>query len=124
MKESARATTITKRILDLRVNFTVGELITSVPAFEKQLKKATSENEANQFCVNILSLAETLEAANPYFWYSIRSTKVKTRLENDSKVTALLDTGAEINIMTKKLIGRSQFSNETRPQARIGLSYW
>ena len=32
------------------------------------------------------------------------SPKAKIRLENSSKVTALLDTGAKINIMTRKLM--------------------
>ena len=46
LKESVGATTITKRILDLDVNLTVGKLLASAPAVEKQLTKATSEDEA------------------------------------------------------------------------------
>ncbi len=49
MKESVGATTITKRIQDLGVNLTVSELSASAPAFQKQLTKAISEDEAVQF---------------------------------------------------------------------------
>lgn len=35
LKESVRATTITKRILDLRINLIVGDLLASVSAVEK-----------------------------------------------------------------------------------------
>ncbi len=47
---------------------------------------------------------EALEATTSSSWYPIRSSKAKVCLKNDSKVTALLDTGAEINLMTKKLM--------------------
>ncbi len=57
LKESVGATTITKRILDLGVNVTVGELLTSALTVEKQLTKVISEDEAVQFYVNSLSSA-------------------------------------------------------------------
>ncbi len=104
MKESVRATTITKRILDLEVNLTVGELLASALAVEKQLTKVISEDEAVQFRVNTFDSAEALEATSLYFWYSMGSSKEKFRLEKGSKVTAILDTGAEINVMTRELI--------------------
>ena len=40
------ATTITKRILDLGVNLTVGELLVSALAIEKQLTKAITKDES------------------------------------------------------------------------------
>lgn len=46
LKESVGATTITKRILDLRVNLTVGKLLASALAVEKQLTKAIIEDKA------------------------------------------------------------------------------
>lgn len=49
LKESARATTIIKQILDFGISFIVGELLASVPAVEKQLTKAISKDEAIQF---------------------------------------------------------------------------
>lgn len=45
-KESVGATIITKQILDLGVNLTVGELLASAPAVEKQLNKAIFEDDA------------------------------------------------------------------------------
>lgn len=67
LKEFVGATTITKRILDLGVNFTIGELQASVLGVEKQLTKAISENEAVRFRVNTLSSTEVLAAATIYF---------------------------------------------------------
>lgn len=74
LKESGGTTTIIKRILDLGVNFTIGELFASATAVEKQLTKAISEDEAVQFRVNALSSTEALEAANPYstLWDHLR----------------------------------------------------
>ena len=46
LKESVGATMITKRILDLGVNLTMGESLASAPAIEKQLTKAITEDEA------------------------------------------------------------------------------
>ena len=37
---------ITKRILDLGVNLTVGKLLASAPAVEKQLTKAITKDKA------------------------------------------------------------------------------
>lgn len=51
-----------------------------------------------------MSSAEALEAANPYFWYLMESSGAKVRLEDGSKVISLLDTGAEINVMTRELM--------------------
>ena len=45
LKEVVGATTITKRILDLRVNLTVSELFALAPAVKKQLTKAISKDE-------------------------------------------------------------------------------
>ena len=55
LKESVGATTITKCILHLRVNLTIGKLLASAPVIEKQLIKAISEDETVQFQVHALS---------------------------------------------------------------------
>ena len=119
MKESVGVTTITKRILDLRVNFTVGELLASAPAVEKQPTKAISEDEAVQFRVNTLSSAEDLETTSPYSWYSMGSLKAKFRLEDSSKVTALLDTGAEMNVMTRELMEDANLAMRRGPKLEL-----
>lgn len=45
LKKFVGATTISKHILDLEVNVTVGKLLTSAPAIKKQLIKAFFEDE-------------------------------------------------------------------------------
>ncbi len=64
LKESISAITIAKRILDLGVNLTVGELLASAPAIKKQLTKAITEDETVQFRVNTLesSIVDTRKA--------------------------------------------------------------
>ena len=49
LKESVGATTIIKQILDLGISFTVGELLASAPAVEKQLTKVIFKDKAIQF---------------------------------------------------------------------------
>lgn len=45
LKKSVGAMTIIKRILDLRVNLTIGQLLASAPAVEKQLTKTITKDE-------------------------------------------------------------------------------
>ena len=56
LKKLVGATIITKCILDLGVSLTVGELLASAPAVEKQLTKAISEDEAVQFSVSLVDI--------------------------------------------------------------------
>ena len=118
LKESVGATTITKRILDLGVNLTVGELLASAPAVEKQLTKAITEDEAVQFRVNTLE-SSTVNARNSHSWYSMGSPKAKVRLEDGSKVTALLDTGAEINVMTREVMEDAGLAMRRGPKLEL-----
>lgn len=52
LRKSVQATTITKHIFNLGLNFTVSKLLASAPAIEKQLTKAISKDETVQFQVN------------------------------------------------------------------------
>ena len=81
----------------------VGELLASAPAVEKQLTKAIFEDEAVQFQVNNLE-SNAVDAKKPHSGYSIGSPKAKMRLEDGSKITASLDTGADIKIITREVI--------------------
>ena len=92
------------------VSLTVGELLVSAPAVKKQLTKAISEDKPIQFQVSTFNSNKALEAISSSSWYPIRSSKIKVCLEDGSKVTALLDTGAEINVMTKKLMEDSNLA--------------
>ena len=103
LKESVGATTITKHILDLGVNLTIGKLLASAPTVEKQLTKAITKDEAVQFRVKTLE-SSIVNARNSHSWYSMGSPKAKVRLEDGCKIIALLDTGAEINIMTREVM--------------------
>ena len=118
LKESVGATTITKRILDLGVNLTVGELLASAPAVEKQLTKAITEDEAVQFRVNTLE-SSSVDARNSHSWYSMGSPKARVRLEDGSKVTALLDTGAEINVMTREVMEDAGLAMRRGPKLEL-----
>ena len=56
-----------------------------------------------QFRVNTLE-SSSVNARNSHSWYSMGSPKAKVRLEDGSKVTAFLDTGAEINVITREVM--------------------
>ncbi len=118
LKESVSATTITKRILDLGVNLTVGELLASAPAVEKQLTKAIIEDEAIQFRVNTLE-SSTVDARKTPSWYSIGFPKAKVRLEDSSKIIALLDTGAKIIVMTREVMEDAGLAMRRGPKLEL-----
>lgn len=98
------ATTITKHILDFSVYLTVGKLLASSLAIEKQLTKAILKDNVIQFYVNTLKSSQGLQARKLCFRYSMWSLKAKVRLKDRSKFIALLNTCAKINIMTKEII--------------------
>ena len=100
--ESVGATTITKRILDLEVNLTIGELLTSTPAVEKQLTKAIIKDEAVQFRVSYIEVDKLIHIQNS--WNSMGSPKIKGRLKDRPKVTTVLDIRAEINVRTRDVM--------------------
>ena len=103
LKKSIGVTKITKRILDLDISLTVGELLASAPGVEKQLTKALSGDEVVQFRMNGLGVAAASEASPKCQWYTIGCPKTRVRLEDSAKVLVLLDTSSEINVMTKAL---------------------
>ena len=117
LKESVGATTITKRILDLGVSLTLEELLASAPAVEKQLTKAISEDEAVQFRVSLVDIDNPAHINN--CWYSMGSPKIKVRLEDGSKVTALLDTGVEINVMTREVMEDAGLAMRKGPKLEL-----
>lgn len=121
LKESVGATIITKHILDLRIYFTVGKLLVFATAIEKQLTKAITEDEVVQFRVNTLGLGEILKAKKPFSWYFIESPKEKIRLEDGSKIIALLDTGAEINVMTREVMEDTKLAMKQGPKLELVL---
>ncbi len=118
LKESLGAMTIIKNILDLGVNVTVGELLASASAVEKQPTKAISEDAAVQFQVNTLEL-NAVDTKKPHSWDSKGSSKAKVRLEDGSKITALLDTGAGINVMTREVMEDTGLAIRRSPKLEL-----
>ncbi len=76
-------------------------MLASTSAIKKQFTIIIIENKAVQFRDNILE-SSIVDAQKALSWYSMGSPKAKVRLENGSKVIALLDISAEINIMIEK----------------------
>ncbi len=60
---------------------TIGELLASAPAVEKQFTKAIFEDEAVQFRINTLE-SNAVEAKKSHSWYSMGSPKAKVGLED------------------------------------------
>lgn len=121
LKKSVGVTMITKRILDLEVNLTIGKLFVFAPAVEKQLTKAIMEGEAIQFRVNTLGSSEASETKKPFLWYFMGFPKAKVRLEDGSKTMVLLDTGAEINLMTKEIMEDARLAMRQGPKLELVL---
>lgn len=103
LKKSIGATTIIKCILDLGVNMAIGELLALAPGIKKQLTKAITKDEIIQFQVNILK-SNIVDVQKTPSWYSMGSSKAKIKLEDSSKIIALLDIGIKINVMTREVM--------------------
>ena len=121
LKKSVRVTTITKQILNLEVSLKIGKLLAFALTIEKQLTKVIFEDEAVQFWVNTFGSAAAFEALIPYSWYFMRSPKAKIRLKDGFKVMALLDTGAEINVMTRELMEEANLAMRKGPKLELIL---
>lgn len=63
--------------------------------------------------------SEAAEAKKPYSWYSIGSPTAKVRLEDGSKIIALLDTGAEINVMTREVMQDAGLAMRRGPKLEL-----
>ncbi len=81
LKESLGATEITKRILDLKINLTIGELLASAPSVEKQLTKALWEDEVVQFRLNTVKLGNPISLARRRSEYAMGYPRTKALLE-------------------------------------------
>lgn len=119
LKESVGATMITKRILNLRVNLTIGEILASAPAMEKQLIKAITEDEAVQFRVYTLGSSEAVKIKKLFLWYPMGMPKANVGLEDGFKITALQNTGAEINVMTKEVMEDAGLAMRQGPKLEL-----
>lgn len=67
----------------------------------------------------IVSSSEAVEAEKPHSWYSMGSPKPKVRLEDGSKIMALLETGAEINVMTREVMEEFGLAMRHRPKLEL-----
>lgn len=103
-KESVGATTITKRILILEVNVTLGEILVLAPKIKKQLTRAIIEDEAIQLCISTLDIESCNDSSSLHLWYSKDFTKTNVLLKESFKVIALIETGVEINVMTREVM--------------------
>ncbi len=104
LKESVCATTITKRILILEVNVTLGELLALAPEIKKQLTRAIIEDEAIQLYISTLDIESCNDSSSLHLWYSMDFTNTNVLLKESFKVMALIETGVEINVMTKEVM--------------------
>ncbi len=116
LKESVGVTKITKRILDLDISWTIGELLASASGVEKQLTKALSEEEVVQFRVNSLGVAAVSETSPKCQCYTMGYPKTRVRVEKSAKVLALLDTDAEIDPMTKAVMEEAHLTMRSGPR--------
>lgn len=82
-----------------RGKFHCWRVISFSSGFEKQLTKAIINDEVVQFQVNDLE-SNTLISPNSLLLYSMGSPKAKSRLKNGSKISTLLNTNTEINVIT------------------------
>lgn len=62
---------------------------------------------------------EALEARKPRSWHSMGSPKAKVSLEDDSKLTALLDTGVEISTMTREVMEDAGLAMRRGPKLEL-----
>lgn len=66
-----------------------------------------------------VSSSEAVEAEKPHSWYSMGSPNPKVRLEDGSKIMALLETGAEINVMTREVMEEVGLAMRRRPKLEL-----
>lgn len=52
-------------------------------------------------------------------WYSMGSLKTRVRLEDGSKVIVFLDTGAEINVMTREVMENAGLAMREGPRLEL-----
>ena len=97
LKSSSDPQKLLNKILDQPVQgITIREVISCSDLLQKLMFKSVSFAESTDKAVSISSVSTRSEVRK----YVAATPKVKVRLEGTS-VTALIDTGAEVNVMTK-----------------------
>jgi hypothetical protein len=120
LKEAARPELMLEKILDQPVqNITTREVLANSPALLrmvfKQLDTPKDEAAADGIRVGSLGVRERTDEA----FYSVATPKMKVRVNDEILATAMIDTGAEINVMTMELVERSGLAMTPSPPLTI-----
>lgn len=110
LKKSVRATIIIKYFLDLKVNLIVGKLLALALVVKKQLTKVITKDKTIQFHINDQNIENNQVATISHTQYSLNFLKAKMRLKNDLQVLTLLDLGAQIHVIIKKVMQNARLA--------------
>lgn len=129
LKGSYKRNTLTKRLLNQKIEVTIQELLTTTPEIERVLTKALSEGEVAEFQVaslaNVEGITEDLDSVTyPILpqdtsWYAMRCATAKVSLDRQFKMSALLDSGSQINVMDRQTMIDAGLAMRPGPRIRL-----
>ncbi len=99
------------KIKSTEITFTLAEIIALSPSVAKYFSKPLSEEDVLKFRVNNVGSLQTVSAdedSQISKFYSRGSPRAKVTFGNRIKITALLDSEAEINVMIRSLARDAQ----------------
>jgi hypothetical protein len=109
-----------EKIKKAEVTFSLSEIIAFAPLAQKIFSKPLSDHEVLKFKVNALKARTRSEPdLKGERWYSCGSPKVKVILNDMVKTMALLDSGAEINVMTRRLMNMVGIAMRPGPRLKL-----
>ena len=96
-----------KKIKNMKLTFILTKIISLSSIIQKYFSKSLSEENVVKFRVNTLSTLQTMRESidkNVKHLYSCESSKIRILMKDSVKITALLNSKAEINVMIQRFM--------------------
>ena len=138
LKSSYQPNTLSRRLLDQKMEVTVRELVATTPEIERILTKALEEGEVAEFKImNLTSTGDDVEQeedeitypdlpTTPFpsvprntSWFAMGCPTAQVALDRSYKLLALLDSGSQVNVMDKPTMIKSGLAMRPGPKIRL-----
>lgn len=115
---------IAQRIFSGQVTLSVEEVVGLSPDIQKVLTQTMAPEKVVRFSINPIELDDhalesSFEPKEPKIWYSLGCPRTMVTVEKSAKVSALLDSGAEVSVMTKKVMNTAGLIMRQGPRLEL-----
>lgn len=122
LRDSIEPGEIAQRIFSGQVALSIGEVVELSPDLQKLFTQAIASDKVVRFSVNPLELDTPATDSSPpelEDWYSMGYPRTLVSMDGGTKLSALLDCGAEVNVMTRKVMTAAGLAMRKGPRLEL-----